>query len=82
MVRCRRPKYYELQEAWDTVQATSVLTVPIPAVRRYESASITDDEIAPKNDIGASCHVLHSLSGAVGVVNFGLNTEDIHLEGR
>ena len=75
-------KYYELQEAWDSVQATSVLTVPIPAVRRYESASITDEDVSPKPDSGGSCRVLHSLSGAVGIVNFGLNTEDIHLEDR
>ena len=78
----RRAKYYELQDAWDAVQATSVLTVPIPAVRRYESAYITDD-VASGNDRGGdTCHVLHSLSRAAGVVNFGLRTEDIQLEGR
>lgn len=75
-------KYYELQDAWDSVQATSVLTVPIPALRRYESASIAELETSAPDNSGASCNVLHSLSGAVGIVNFGLNTEDIQLEGR
>ena len=77
----RRMKYYELQEAWDAVQATSMLTVPIPAVRRYESASISDATASGHDQGGDACHVLHPLSRAVGVVNFGLNTEDIHLEG-
>lgn len=78
----RKLKYYELQDAWDSVQASSVLTVPIPALRRYESASITEESAASKSEADTSCHVLHSLSGAVGIVNFGLNTEDIKLEGR
>lgn len=78
----RRTKYYELQDAWDSVQATSVLTVPIPAVRRYESACITD-AVASGNDHGGdTCHVLHAHGRAAGVVNFGLRTEDIQLEGR
>ncbi|KAL0047473.1 hypothetical protein WJX82_004362 [Trebouxia sp. C0006] len=79
-------KYYELQEAWDVAQATSVLTVPIPAVRTYESASIADTtpplEETASDPASHVCPVLHSLNGAVGVVTLGLATEDIDLDGR
>ncbi|KAL0041795.1 hypothetical protein WJX79_004939 [Trebouxia sp. C0005] len=79
-------KYYELQEAWDVAKATSVLTVPIPAVRTYESASIADTtpplEETASDPASHVCPVLHSLNGAVGVVTLGLATEDIDLDGR
>ena len=82
----RSSKYYELEEAWDQAGANSVLTVPIPAVRAYESASIpeapaTVEETAcdPASHV---CHVLHNLNGAVGVMTVGLATEDIDLHGR
>ena len=82
----RGVKYYELQEAWDVAQATSVLTVPIPAVRTYESASIADTtpplEETASDPASHVCPVLHSLNGAVGVVTLGLATEDIDLDGR
>ena len=82
----RGVKYYELQEAWDVAKATSVLTVPIPAVRTYESASIADTtsllEETASDPASHVCPVLHSLNGAVGVVTLGLATEDIDLDGR
>lgn len=82
----RGVKYYELQEAWDVAKATSVLTVPIPAVRTYESASIADTtpplEETASDPASHVCTVLHSLNGAVGVVTLGLATEDIDLDGR
>lgn len=85
-IGCRGAKYYELQEAWDVAKATSVLTVPIPAVRTYESASIADTtpplEETASDPASHVCPVLHSLNGAVGVVTLGLATEDIDLDGR
>ena len=82
----RGVKYYELQEAWVVAKATSVLTVPIPAVRTYESASIADTtpplEETACDPASHVCPVLHSLNGAVGVLTLGMATEDIDLDGR
>ena len=79
-------KYYELQEAWEQSKSTSVLSVPIPAVRTYESASIADTppalEETASDPTSHVCPVLHSLHGAVGMVTVGLATEDIDLDGR
>lgn len=43
---CRASKYLELQEVWEQVGATSVLSIPIPAVRNYESASVVEPPAA------------------------------------
>ncbi len=62
-----------------------MLTVPIPAVRTYASASIADTpplEETASDPASHVCPVLHNLNGAVGVVTLGLATEDIDLEGR
>lgn len=83
---CRASKYHELQEAWDQAGTHSVLTVPIPAVRAYESASIPE---APENveetacdPASHVCQVLHNLNGTVGIMTIGLSTEEIDLHGR
>lgn len=70
-------KYYELQEAWDQTNASSVLSVPIPAVRAYESASIVETQPQETASDPAShvCPVLHNINGAIGIVTLGLDSE-------
>ena len=83
---CRASRYLELQEVWEQVGATSVLSIPIPAVRHYESASIIEAPPAveePASDPACHMsHVLHNSNGAIGVVTVGLATEKIDLNGR
>lgn len=95
---CRASKYLELQEVWEQVGATSVLSIPIPAVRNYESASIVEAPAADKPAPEAASesapepssdpapelasHVLHNSNGAIGIVTVGLATEKIDLNGR
>ncbi|KAL3131066.1 hypothetical protein ABBQ38_000381 [Trebouxia sp. C0009 RCD-2024] len=79
-------KYFELQEVWEQVGATSVLSIPIPAVRYYESASIVEApapvEETSSDPASNASHVLHNTNGAIGVVTVGLATENIDLNGR
>ena len=65
--------------------ATSVLSIPIPAVRSYESASIEAPAavVEPGSDsANHTCHVLHNSNGTIGVLTVGLATENIDLNGR
>lgn len=84
--QCRASKYLELQEVWEQVGATSVLSIPIPAVRSYESASILEAPAAVEEPASEPAthmsHVLHNSNGAIGVVTVGLATENIDLNGR
>ncbi|KAL3138937.1 hypothetical protein ABBQ32_005750 [Trebouxia sp. C0010 RCD-2024] len=78
-------KYFELQEVWEQVGATSVLSIPIPAVRNYESASIVEAPAPveePCDSTSNASHVLHNTNGAIGIVTVGLATEKIDLNGR
>lgn len=63
-----------------------MLSIPIPAVRNYESASITEApapvEEPALESAGHTGHVLHNTNGAIGVVTVGLATENIDLNGR
>ena len=84
---CRKEKYYELKEANQETGSTSILSVPIPAVRAYDSAWIPGMDSSHVTDPSAdpqtrSCSVLHNMNGAIGVVTFGLMTEDIALSTR
>lgn len=83
---CSVSKYFELQEVWEQVGATSVLSIPIPAVRYYESASIVEApapvEETSSDPASNASHVLHNTNGAIGVVTVGLATENIDLNGR
>lgn len=75
-------KFQELQEAWDQQECTSTVSVPIPASRHFEDAFIPyNDRNQPLPEKG-TCPVLYIANGTVGVVHFGLSTEDVKLNGR
>ncbi len=76
-----------MKEANQETGSTSILSVPIPAVRAYDSAWIPGMDSSHVTDPSAdpqtrSCSVLHNMNGAIGVVTFGLMTEDIALSTR
>ena len=54
-----------------------MLSVPIPAVRAYESASIVETQPQETAADPAShvCPVLHNFNGAIGIVTLGLDSE-------
>lgn len=75
-------KFQELQEAWDHQECTSTVSVPIPASRVFEDAFIPyHDRHLPLPERG-TCPVLYAANGTVGVLHFGLLTEDVKLNGR
>ena len=77
-----RIKLQELQEAWEHQQCTSTVSVPIPASRHFEDAFTPyADRHLPPPERG-TCPVLYAANGTVGVLHFGLSTEDVKLNGR